>query len=68
MRPFNLNKTDVFNTYRSAFLLGAASAPREERSQLPERYRWSDDRIRKDLISQDMRAARANWLKSLFGR
>jgi hypothetical protein len=68
MTQFNLLKTNAFNTYRSAFLLGAVSTPRAEPSQLPERYRWSDDRIRIDLISQDMRAARANWLKSLFGR
>lgn len=58
-------RTQQTNTkvpYRAAFRLSSAVL---ESSTIPDRYRWSDDRIRTDLIEQDQRRERAAWVRNL---
>ena len=68
MSQLNFEKGTLFQAYRSAFLLGTASARLSEPSNIPERYRDAGDRIRSDLINLDARNARAQWLKRVFTR
>jgi hypothetical protein len=68
MSQINFNNINIFQAYRSSFLLGTASTPIAEPSKIPERYRWSDDRISTDQVDMDVRHVRAYWLRGLFGR
>ena len=63
----NIAKQSLQSTarYTAAFRLSSAVL---EASAIPVRYRWSDDRIRIDLIEQDRRRARAAWVRALLAR
>lgn len=68
MSQIHFDKGTLFQAYRSAFLLGTSSARLSEPSSIPERYRDAGDRIRCDLVDQDARNVRAQWLKRVFKR
>ena len=65
MRNTRAQQNSATAPYRAAFRLSSAVL---ESSNIPDRYRWSDDRIRTDLIEQDRRRERASWVRSLCKR
>ena len=63
MRHTRAQQNNATSPYRAAFRLSSAVL---ESSNIPDRYRWSDDRIRTDLIEQDQRRARAIWVRRVI--